>query len=140
MKDKTRGLRPFIVLLTMAAWFAVSNHCALGALESSKISPAAADTCCHGNVGSPAKAPVKDDKAPCCKTLRALTIKPAANLNGGFAGAYKPFAYPSASRIPVPVRITLQLRPLETGPPGRTTFAELVLQRSILSHAPPLLA
>ena len=35
-----------------------------------------------------------------------------------------------------------QLRPLEldTGPPGAGSFAETVLQRSILAHAPPSLA
>jgi hypothetical protein len=29
---------------------------------------------------------------------------------------------------------------LDTGPPGARSFAELILQRSILAHAPPFLA
>jgi hypothetical protein len=28
---------------------------------------------------------------------------------------------------------------LDTGPPGSISFAELILQRSILAHAPPVL-
>jgi hypothetical protein len=29
---------------------------------------------------------------------------------------------------------------LDTGPPGARSFAELILQRSLLAHAPPILA
>ena len=29
---------------------------------------------------------------------------------------------------------------LDTGPPGAHSFAELILQRSLLAHAPPFLA
>ena len=29
---------------------------------------------------------------------------------------------------------------LDTGPPGARTFAELILQRSLLAHAPPIVA
>ena len=140
MKDKAKRLNPLIALLTMAAWFAVSNHCALGGLESSKVAVASLNTCCHGGAHSPAKGPPKGDEKTCCKTLRALAIKPAASFCGTFGDTSKPFSYLATTANILPDHIALELRPQETGPPGRVTLAELVLQRSLLSHAPPLFA
>jgi hypothetical protein len=37
-------------------------------------------------------------------------------------------------------KVTLLGRELDTGPPFAKTFAESILQRSILAHAPPFLA
>jgi hypothetical protein len=37
-----------------------------------------------------------------------------------------------------PPKIPFRGATLDTGPPGATSFAELVLQRSILAHAPPI--
>ena len=121
----------------MVAWFAISNHCVLGALEAHAGKPVAH---CHDHQSSPAQPGDGDQESPCCKTLRATVATPVK------APEAQPdtslFAYEFVSQIH-----TYDDRQLErvsyfadTGPPGSSTFAELVLQRSMLSHAPPSLA
>ena len=76
---------------------------------------------------------------PCCKTLaanRVLTFTQAAK--NYFAIAQIEFCHEQSLILPA-----VHLRAgvvLDTGPPAAATFAELVLQRSILAHAPPILA
>ena len=129
--------RFFFVILTMVAWFAISNHCVLGALEAHAGKPVAH---CHDHQSSPAQPGDGDQESPCCKTLRATVATPVK------APEAQPdtslFAYEFVSQIH-----TYDDRQLErvsyfadTGPPGSSTFAELVLQRSMRSHAPPSLA
>jgi hypothetical protein len=36
------------------------------------------------------------------------------------------------------LRGAVEIEGLDTGPPGRVSFAELVLQESMLAHAPPV--
>ena len=74
---------------------------------------------------------------PCCKVLRATITAQAKILQG-----------PSVDFIPIqhwipaePIsthrrQIPYQSGELDTGPPA-ASFAESVLQRSILAHAPP---
>lgn len=120
-----------MVVLTITGWIAASNHCALAALPGA----AAGDTFCHGGMHRPAKAPVGDEQSPCCKTLRAVAVKNAPMGGEVFDGAYAFSANGLGTRFQ-----TRQLRPLESGPPDRATFVELVLQRSLLAHAPPSFA
>jgi hypothetical protein len=124
-------------MLTMAAWFAISNHCVLGAIEAQAGKPVAH---CHGHQPSPAQPSDGDQESPCCKTLRATVAIPVK----------APEAQPDASLFVYDFVSQIHAfddRQLEgvsyfsdTGPPGSSTFAELVLQRSILAHAPPSLA
>ena len=37
-----------------------------------------------------------------------------------------------------PSREAIEIDGLDTGPPGSFSFAELVLQKSVLAHAPPV--
>lgn len=127
-----------IVLLTIVAWFSISNHCAFGALESASQTAAALSAHCHEKQ-SPSKHNDEDD-APCCKTLRATVASPAKVL-----GVSSQFFVPlpawsiieSLSNEAHPHRTPLEL---DTGPPAALSFTESVLQRSILAHAPPLLS
>ena len=76
---------------------------------------------------------------PCCKTLaatRALAITYAAK--DCFAVGQIEFCDDRSVIFPA-VHLTAGVV-LDTGPPGAPTFAELVLQRSVLAHAPPFLA
>ncbi len=123
-----------VVVVMIAAWFSISNHCALAVFENAK-SAGATHRSCHGDSSSPARQPAKDG-APCCKILRA-TI--AANANVPLAKAIGLERF-----VPVSVRaVVFQLDKeqrwtfLDTGPPS-LSFAESVLQRSLLAHAPPL--
>jgi len=120
----------------MVAWFSISNHCVLGALID-KTHAATAPTHCHGNQPTPAKKDSSDEEMPCCKMLRATITSEA-----------KVVEIASKNFVPIQDWIVAelisagetQLSPLEldTGPPFAGSFAESVLQRSILAHAPPV--
>jgi len=129
--------RFLLVLLTMVAWFAISNHCVLGAIE---VHAGKSVAHCHDHQSSPVQPSGGDQDSPCCKTLRATVATPVK------ASEAQPdttlFAYDFVSQIhayddPHLERVSYFA---DIGPPSSYTFAELVLQRSMLSHAPPSLA
>jgi len=125
-----------MVLLTLVAWFSISNHCALGALESPKL--VAVHPSCHGGAAAPAKLPAKGEAAPCCKSLRALLAKSHQPvIQNYFAGSF--LAWVSAALVSYEQFHRWQSSELDTGPPFNESFAESVLQRSILAHAPPVI-
>jgi hypothetical protein len=119
------------------AWFAIANHCALTGLVGTKAKGAIAS--CHQCSGHQSPGKNKNKAAECCKTLRATlsVAKQGApgydtsrfNLQSYFVG---PVVFPDESRV------TARVVELDTGPPLANSFAESVLQRSILAHAPPV--
>jgi hypothetical protein len=116
----------------MVAWFAVSNHCALGMLRGNAMSPTAHAHCLGHQ--TPAKQQNGNDM-PCCKTLKATVI---AKINVvGNATDFVLKEYIPAIFVKEMARTPTQILALDTGPPGAFSFSELVLQRSILAHAPP---
>jgi hypothetical protein len=133
-----QALRAPIVLLAAVAWLSVSNHCALAALAGSARMPSTHS--CHGIKSG--DAPVKQKHSgdvECCKVLRATLAKPAtfaASNASGFA-LQRWFAGPISFLLRT--RSTPPLE-LDTGPPFSESFAEAVLQRILLAHAPPSLA
>ena len=135
-------LRGATVALVAVSWLAVSNHCALGlaAIEthSSDAVSAQAHDCCASEVPSQPK-PAKDPATPCCKTLQALSASSAklfeTSVTIFFGG---PLACGTPT-IATPRVAPVAYRFLNTGPPGGKSFAESVLQRSLLAHAPPFL-
>ena len=130
--------RAIVALVTLLAWFAISNHCLLGAIEASAGKPVAH---CHGKQPSPAKNNGSDQESPCCKTLRATVAVPVKApqaqpdpdlfLSYGFVSQIHAFDDRQLECVSYFA---------DTGPPGSSTFAELVLQQSVLAHAPPSLA
>jgi hypothetical protein len=122
------------VLLTLAAWLVISNHCALGLDETAAKSDAESGGCPMHSV------PVKKKQAPvnlpCCKDLRAVAPHAVKNLTATMGQLVGVRDY-AASILPVPLRLTPLLLALDTGPPHALTFAESILQRSLLAHAPP---
>ena len=123
-----------VVLLTIAAWLLISNHCALATIASSAESAPEMDGCPMHS------APEKQQpvsKTPCCKDLRAVVAKSvtkATPFNLRFAARWK-----YATEIfQFPPRVALVIGGLDTGPPGCFSFAELVLQESLRAHAPPV--
>jgi hypothetical protein len=124
-----------IVAVTTAAWFSISNHCTLGALENANPSPTFA--ACHGSPPAPEKSPAKDEAPPCCKLLRAtLTKSDQPVIQNYFTGSLQ--AWLSVALALIDQFHWQQSFELDTGPPFSESFAESVLQRSILAHAPPL--
>jgi hypothetical protein len=128
--------RVVVVVATLAAWLSISNHCAVGALIAAQTQPAMEPMHCHGNQSAPSK--TSEEGTPCCKVLRATVI-----------GEAKMVQVANKVLLPVPNGIVAEIifadegqfhripLELDTGPPVAASFAESVLQRSLLAHAPP---
>ena len=73
----------------------------------------------------------------CCKVLRAVVPSISKSWTPGdadFSDIHFPF---EDCRLLGHFRDTLAPLLLDTGPPEAHSFAELILQRSLLAHAPP---
>ena len=120
----------FVVTLTLAAWFLLSNHCALGVTAPV---PEAVSTACPMH-----SAPAKNkpaSKTPCCKEVRAVVAKcVTAQTAVVRLIATRDYATDIFAEL---TRVTLEIHGLDPGPPGSLSFAESVLQESMLAHAPP---
>ena len=126
-----------VVLTTIAAWLSISNHCAAGALVVVAKAQSAPRMHCHGSEPSPSKKS-SEEQMPCCKVLRAT-----------LAGQGKTVQVTSKDFLPIQTWIIAEAisayeaqlhRPhleFDTGPPFAASFAESVLQQSLLAHAPP---
>jgi hypothetical protein len=134
----TRPQRSIIALLTIAAWITISNHCVFAALATTAaaVTPPAASACPFHS--QPAKPQPPTTGAQCCKILRALAaspskIPPCAIVD--LAHVDLTYAQPV---VAAPANISFPGVFLDTGPPGTTSFAELI--GSMRAHAPPLFA
>jgi hypothetical protein len=129
-----------IVLVTSVAWLALANHCALASLNTlaeEAVARCHAD-CCGDQ--SPAKEKNKNE-IECCKTLHATLNVPGKNLVGYDTSLFGLQLYFVASMILAnDSEVTSYGVESDTGPPFAKTFAESILQRSLLAHAPPSLA
>lgn len=122
-----------IVAIAICSWLAISNHCAFGAIanpvgEKQGVCPFHSE---------PAKPEPPPRGIQCCKILRAVV--PVVT---------KSWARDDTKTSSVDLRVdefalvahlhtTLEPLFLDTGPPKALTFAELILHRSLLAHAPP---
>lgn len=136
MKRIGTAFRVCISVVAFSAYASAANHCAL-APAAGKTAEAPAHEGCPGH-----EAPGEDGNTgemQCCKEF------PPANLGA----AKNPVAFDSfsfttqlyfATAVVAAEQSRAELHPLEldTGPPFAASFAESVLQRSILAHAPPL--
>ena len=121
------------VLFTITAWILLSNHCALG------LSGLVVDSDPESGGGPMHSAPAKEKPAahlPCCKELRAVATHPVKSTTAVASQLVGVQNYVAAVFL-IPPRLTTQLLTLDTGPPHLLSFAESILQRSILAHAPP---
>ena len=124
-----------VALVTAAAWFLAANHCAVANLSPK---PAEHEHC---SADMPAdEGQSKDcDGLNCCKSLSAPAV--FAKKLVGYDKAFftlqdyvvGEFAFPTDQHDAL-------IWELDTGPPPANSFAESVLQRSLLAHAPPLLS
>ena len=130
------GARSLIAAITICSWFAITNHCALAAvaMESDKAQP---ECPFHSK---PAKQKEQSSQVQCCKILRAVVFaktKDWARNDSKFCDAN--FTVQAIAFIAYSSRSVEPLL-LDTGPPGAFSFAELILQSSLLAHAPPFVA
>jgi len=134
-RSRDKVIRLGIVVTTMVAWFSISNHCAVGALIA-KTNSAVAPMHCHGNQPAPSKKGSEEDM-PCCKMLRA-TITSEAKIAEVATKNFVPLQDWILAELISAAEPQLSPLKLDTGPPFAGSFAESVLQRSILAHAPPV--
>jgi hypothetical protein len=122
--------RCLIAAISICAWFAISNHCAIQALAT-KAKTTHSGCPFHSK---PAK-PQSPQPIECCKILRAVANAPAKN----FAPATVDLANVDLGFVEfvviAPPKISFAPATLDTGPPGKTSFVEL--NRSMRAHAPP---
>ena len=132
------AFRIVAVMVTLIGWFVLSNHCALGGIGSRAAAQKTHD-CCHNGTSQPSKEPTdREGMMGCCKSLHAVMPDGAK-----IADVPPPFVV-GASVGWVVIR-DAQPRVVvvafgDTGPPRAASFSELVLHRSLRSHAPPFLA
>jgi len=130
------SMRCVAVAITICSWFSISNHCAFAAMATKDDSAQAA---CPFH-SKPEKQKEQSSHVQCCKVLRAVvpTIsKSWARSDSVFSDIDFRFEY---HRLLAHFRDALAPLLLDTGPPGAHSFAELILQRSLLAHAPPTVA
>jgi hypothetical protein len=135
------SLRIVAVMATILGWFVLSNHCALGLMTGSR---AAADEhkCCHNRAGAPEKPVPPDQSGPaCCKGLNAVV--PGAIQVGAQEPVLTHLVFEAAWvwTTHTAEKADVLSYAGDTGPPPHAaSFNELVLHRSLRSHAPPFLA
>ena len=131
--------RVAIVALSIVAWFSISNHCALGGLiASAKMQSATAPMHCHGDQPLPSKNS-GEEEMPCCKLLLATLNDNAKTVQNASSNFLPIQSLAFVELISADdAQFHCRVLELDTGPPGSRSFAELILQRSILAHAPPL--
>jgi len=124
--------RCLFVALTICSWIAISNHCSLRALATKT------DTTENGCPfhSKPAKHQPQPAGTECCKILRAVSTTPAKILAPAIIDLVQvDLAFDTLAAFPPP-KISFTPATLDTGPPGRTSFVELI--GSMHAHAPPL--
>jgi hypothetical protein len=131
---QSRGFAAAVIAIVAVAWFFASNHCALAAVEN-LAKPGSEHACCRSDKGA-AQAP--GHAVQCCEALAApvpnAIAAPAVHLQ-----ELQP-AWLQAARVEASTEAPILAVDFasDTGPPrGALSFALLILNRSLLAHAPP---
>jgi hypothetical protein len=136
----TRLLGTTVTLLTVVAWFLAANHCAVACLAA----PLSGDSETHEHCAASSEAPADKEQSNncdtrnCCKSLSAPTSF-AKKLAGYDKAFYTLKDYVVREFVFATEQHDASISELDTGPPRAHCFAESVLQRSLLAHAPPSL-
>ena len=126
-------MRCVTVAIAIVSWVAIFNHCAFSAIAT-ETAPAQSECPFHSK---PSKQKDNSANVQCCKILRATLATAAkswARDNTNFSNLdfmIEEVVVTPASHCAAPLL-------LDTGPPGKTSFAELI--GSMRAHAPPLTA
>lgn len=126
--------RCLIVAITIASWIAISNHCALGVTATKAPAPTQSQCPFHSK---PAKPNSQPSGIECCKILRALCKTPAHVLTPAVVDLVHVDLGFGSRAVLSPPEISFISATLDTGPPGTTSFVELI--GSLRAHAPPVL-
>ena len=134
------ALRVATVIVAFFAWLVISNHCALAEMLAVKTAPVSTEErgCCNHH-----PAPAKDEKPcppiqqGCCKSL-SVVVPDGAKLPVSLEVVALPVKWLVVFTLALPKE---HRAAPDTGPPPDVpNFVELVLHRSLRSHAPPFAA
>jgi hypothetical protein len=128
--------RSATVAIAICSWLAISNHCAFSAVAA----PVGETQSACPFHSKPAKQKKHSAGVQCCKTLRAVVPTVTKSWTRNDTDFSDVDLYFEKLALIATSRNALLPLLLDTGPPGARSFAELILQRSILAHAPPSLA
>lgn len=136
------ALRVATVTVAFFAWLVLSNHCALAEMLAVRTAPVSAEEfgcCSHHPAPAKDRKPCPPMRQGCCKSLTIVVsdgVKlPAATALENVAVAVE---WLPAFTLAVPEENGAEP---DTGPPPDVPgFVELVLHRSLRSHAPPFAA
>jgi len=135
----TRLFSAAVSLVALAAWLVASNHCALAS-----ILPAPDESLSeHSHCAGAQEAPTEEeqggecDGSKCCKSLSAPTLGLAKNVVNYDSASFVAVDFLSSYFRTFGAPHGVPTGELDTGPPETQSFAESVLQRSLLAHAPP---
>jgi hypothetical protein len=127
-----RWTAALVAFVTMAAWLVASNHCAIASLERpAKV----AHACCHEEV--PGQAPSGPQSTQCCEAFNVPVPEHVSVPAGHFFELPVALGPALASLILQPSRDAVVVVRAHD-PPAVPGFAETVLNRSLLAHAPPV--
>jgi hypothetical protein len=133
MKASTRCA---VALIAICSWLAIFNHCAFAAVATKTDS---AQTECPFH-SKPAKQRPESSQLQCCKILRAIVFAQAKSW-GRDDSKFSDVGFRIEEFADLLPSYNAQASSsLDTGPPSAHSFAELILQRSLLAHAPPIVA
>ncbi len=142
MNAQRQKLLPLLcAIAACASWLYCTGPCAFGWV--SEQGNAAVAECDAGGCSScgvdPQPAGQDGDSPGClatCGQLRIAIVPEAAKIPlwDGVAIGWLASASPA---LHAPLPVIIHWSALDTGPPFAWSFAELVLQKSLLSHAPP---
>jgi hypothetical protein len=126
--------RRLVVAVMLLSWLVITNHCALSRLSSVAVTNGE-HAHCHPAQDSGSKKMPADDSRECCRAIKASLPDNAVSKF-------------DVAQIHLQVWVVLQVigepkRPAlvefihDHGPPQADSFAEIVLQSCLRSHAPP---
>jgi hypothetical protein len=126
--------RCVVVAVMLLSWLVVTNHCALARMQGLGAEHAH----CHAAKDSSGKQAPGDGMRECCRAVKAsLSGKAEIHFD---ASQFQLQSFAILEALCPPVANPALGFFHDHGPPGVSSFAEIVLQRSLLSHAPPTLA
>jgi len=120
-----------IVAVTICSWIATANHCAITAIAKTETTQS---SCPYHS--KPTRPSPKSSATECCKSLRAVPTTPTKELAPAIHDLFPVNSVSYQLAIIEPREFSIAPGTLDTGPPGKTSFAEL--NRSLRPHAPPL--
>lgn len=118
------------------SWLLITNHCALGFMQAA-LSAKTEHAHCHASTSDDGQKAPAEGMRECCRVIKAsLASKTEFNFE---TTQLQLHAFIILDALSAPDRDSVPAFIHDHGPPGVVSFAEAVLQRSLLSHAPPAL-